>query len=266
MPYPSSFPPIPLPEVDLWTLLFERPSKPFPDTKPIFTDHRTSRSHTYDSVRHAAHEFGKGLKARWRWQRGDVLALYTPNSIDTAVVTMGALWAGGTVSPANPLYTADELAWQLRDSGARALVTQLPYLEAAREACRRAGMRERRIILVGDEMDGSGRFRHYVSIRGTSYTGWYARTRVDPKTDLAFLVYSSGTTGLPKGVCLSHSNMVANVLQFAHMDGRTFFPTGGPDGKGDKQLGILPLFHIYVSTRTTTPWSPFFSPGQLASS
>ncbi|OIW35050.1 acetyl-CoA synthetase-like protein [Coniochaeta ligniaria NRRL 30616] len=245
MPYPSSFPPLPLPEVDLWTLLFERPSKPFPDTKPIFTDHATSRAHTYSSVRAAAASFGAGLKARWRWRKGDVLALYTPNSIDTAVVTLGALWAGGVVSPANPLYTVDELARQLRDCGARALVTQRRYLDTAREAARRVGMRERRIILVGDERDGTGRFRHYGSVRGTSYTGSYARTRVEPKTDLAFLVYSSGTTGLPKGVCLTHANMVANLLQFAAMDGRTFFPTGGLDGQGDRQLGILPLFHIY---------------------
>ena len=245
MPHPSSFPPIPLPELDLWTLLFSRPSTPFPDTKPIFTDATTSRHHTFSSVREKAHDFGKGLKARWRWRKGDVLALYTPNSIDTAVVALGCLWAGGVVSPANPLYTVDELAWQLRDCGARALVTQVRHLDAAREACRRAGIRERRIILVGDERDATGRFRHYGSIRGTSYTGWYARSKVDPKKDLAFLVYSSGTTGLPKGVCLSHYNMVSNLLQFAHMEGRTFFPTGGPDGKGDKQLGVLPLFHIY---------------------
>lgn len=252
MPYPSSFPPIPLPEgVDLWALLFERPLKPFPSTKPIFTDHATSRTHTYDSVRRAARSFGAGLKARWRWRKGDVLALFTPNSVDTAVVTMGVLWAGGVVSPANPTYTATELARQLSDSGARALATQAAYLDTAREAARIAGMSERRILLLGDERDAttadSRRARHYVSLRGTSYTGRYARARVDPAKDLAFLVYSSGTTGLPKGVCLTHGNMVANLLQFAHMDGRTFFPTGGTRGEGDKQLGILPLFHIYVS-------------------
>ncbi|KAB5580725.1 hypothetical protein GE09DRAFT_1083362 [Coniochaeta sp. 2T2.1] len=245
MPYPSSFPPLSLPDVDLWTLLFSRTSLPFPPTKPIFTDPVTGRSHSHASLQSLATDFGKGLKARWRWQKGDVLALYTPNSIDTAVVTMGALWAGGVVSPANPLYTVDELAWQLKDCGAKALVTQARYLDAAREACRRVGIKERRIILVGDERDPTGKARWYGSIRGTSYTGWYARTKVDPKSDLAFLVYSSGTTGLPKGVCLTHANMVANLLQFAHMEGHTFHPTGGRDGNGDRQLGLLPLFHIY---------------------
>lgn len=249
MPFPSSHPSIPLPPVDLWTLIFSRPpsSLPFPPTKPIFTDPATLRSYTFSSARSAALAFGTGLRARWSWRKGDVLALYTPNSIDTAAVTLGCLWAGGVVSPANPLYTVDELAWQLGDCGAKGLVTQVAYLETAREACRRVGIPEGRIVVVGDERDGTGRVKHFEDVKGTGYMGWYKKTRVDPGRDLAFLVYSSGTTGLPKGVCLSHGNMVANLLQFAHMEGRTFFPTGGPDGRGDKQLGILPLFHIYVS-------------------
>ncbi|KAK1769742.1 hypothetical protein QBC33DRAFT_531838 [Phialemonium atrogriseum] len=245
MPYPSSFPPVSIPDLDLWTFLFERKDKPFPSSKEILTDAETGRTYTFSGLKHASHEFGKGLKARWGWKKGDVLALYTPNSIDSAVVTLGAIWAGGIVSPANPLYTVDELAFQLKDSSAKGLVTQRPFLETARKAAKSAGIPGNRIILIGDRRDETGKFRHFCSIRSTSYTGWYAKARIDPKKDLALLVYSSGTTGIPKGVCLSHHNIVANLVQYSYMDGRHYLPFGGIDGKGDKQLGAIPLFHIY---------------------
>jgi 4-coumarate--CoA ligase len=159
---------------------------------------------------------------------------------------LGTVWAGGVVTPANPLYTPEELAFQLSDAGARAIVTQRAFLPTATEAARRAGIPESRIVLLGEERDETGRFRHFDSIRDTSYVSWYPRTRIDPRKDLLFLVYSSGTTGLPKGVCLSHHNLVANIMQFASVDGREFQPQGGVDGMGDKQLGVLPFFHIYV--------------------
>lgn len=157
------------------------------------------------------------------------------------------------MSPANPLYTVEELTFQLKDAKAKALVTQKPFLKLALEAAKKAGIPESRVILVGNHRDDSGKIRHFCSIRSTSYTGWYAKAKIDPKKDLAFLVYSSGTTGIPKGVCLSHYNMVANLIQYSCMDGRHFLPFGGLDGKGDKQLGVLPLFHIYVSHLSPEP-------------
>ncbi|KAK3942750.1 hypothetical protein QBC46DRAFT_457356 [Diplogelasinospora grovesii] len=249
MPHTSSFPEIPIPDtVDLWSFLFDTTSHPrrnaFPSTKELITCGETGRSYSHADLRSGSIDFGKGLKALWGWKKGDVLAFYTPNSVDTPVVTMGAIWAGGIVSPANPLYTVEELTFQLKDSKAKALVTQAPFLKTAVQAAKNAGIPEDHIILIG-EPDKSGKFRHFKSIRSTSYTGEYARPSITPKTDLVFLVYSSGTTGLPKGVCLSHYNLVANVVQLDYVDGRYWFPDGGLDGKGDKGLGILPFFHIY---------------------
>ena len=241
-------------------------SPPHPNLE-IFTDAETGRTLTFGELRSAALEFGKGLKAVWSWQKGDVLALYTPNSIDTPVLTCGLLWAGGVACPANPLYTVGELTHQLRSSGAKALATQLPLLATAREAAEAAGIPPERILLVGDARDGdaTGRVRHYSALRSTAYCGRYAPARIRPREDLAFLVYSSGTTGLPKGVCLSHYNVVANILQMAQMDGLYFHPYGGLGGKGDKGLGVTPFFHIYVSkTYLVSPTSvppppPFLS-------
>jgi len=196
-------------------------------------------------VKDAAIVFGKGLKGTWEWQKGDVMALFTPNCIDTPIITWGTHWAGGIISPANPGYTADELAFQLKDSGAKALCTQIPFLKIAFEAAKQAGISEDRIILIGDEKDPSGKFKHFSSIRNIAGTNRYRRTKMVPEDDLAFLVYSSGTTGHPKGVMLCHENIVANILMGKAGEGGNLSWTGGPDGKGDNILAFLPFFHIY---------------------
>lgn len=213
----------------------------------IYTDPDTSRSYTYAQVRNTAIDFGKGLKALWEWRKGDVLAIYSPNCIDTPAIVWGCHWAGGIVSPANPGYTVEELAFQLKDSGAQALITQKAHLENARAACKKVGIPEDRIALIGDERDETAKFKHFTNVRNISGASRYRRAKVDPKKDLAFLVYSSGTTGHPKGVMLSHENIVSNVCQGKIGEGRNFSWNGGKNNKGDILLAFLPFFHIYVS-------------------
>ncbi|TKA48826.1 hypothetical protein B0A49_13105 [Cryomyces minteri] len=248
MPTKSSYPDVEIPDTDIWGFLFERKDRPYPDDKVIYVDPYTNRLYTYAQVKNTAVDFGKGLKALWDWQKGDVLALFTPNCIDTPSITWGAHWAGGIVSPANPGYTAEELAFQLKDSGAKALVTQLPVVATARKAAAMAGIPEDRIILIGDERDPSLKFKHFTSIRNTSGATRYRRTKANPEKDLAFLVYSSGTTGHPKGVMLCHRNIVANTLMVAAGEGGNMSWKGGPDGNGDSILAFLPFFHIYGLT------------------
>ncbi|EAQ93330.1 hypothetical protein CHGG_01565 [Chaetomium globosum CBS 148.51] len=246
MLYPSTFPPLDIPDgIDLWTLMFGDRHRDFPVTKEILTCDETDRSYSWGDIRSASIAFGRGLMAVWGWKTGDVLAFYTPNSIDTPILTLGALWAGGIVSPANPLYTVDELAFQLHDSGAKGLVTQPANLPVAIAAAQKANLPLDRIILVGHHRDPSGQIRHFSSLTTTTTTTTKPAT---PQQSPAFIVYSSGTTGLPKGVCLTHRNMVANVLQASYVEGRQWRAVGGPDGRGDKQLGVLPFFHIYGLT------------------
>lgn len=215
----------------------------------IFVDAFTGKSYTYAETKAVAIDFGKGLKATWDWQKGEVLALFTPNSIDTPSVMWGCLWAGGIVSPANPGYGVEELTYQLKDSGARAICTQLDMLDTVKKAAQKVGIGEDRIILLGDKRDPSSKTKHFTSIRNTSGATRYRRTKVDPDTDLAFLVYSSGTTGLPKGVMLSHRNIIANVLQNVAIESQHLSnkpSPGQPDG--DVILSFLPMFHIYGLT------------------
>ncbi|KAJ5807429.1 hypothetical protein N7447_010885 [Penicillium robsamsonii] len=248
MPVSSSYPSIDIPNVDLWTFLFERKDREFPDNKVIYRDADTGRHYTYQTLKDAALSFGQGLRDIYNWQKGDVLAMYTPNSIDIPVVMWGTHWAGGVISPANPAYTVQELAFQLKNVGATALITQLSELKTAKQASKQAGIPESRIILIGDEHDPDGKIKHFTSICSTSGTSQYRQTNINPEKDLAFLVYSSGTTGMPKGVMLSHRNIVANSLQLAASEGDQLSWNGGPDGRGDRVLAFLPFFHIYGLT------------------
>jgi acyl-CoA synthetase (AMP-forming)/AMP-acid ligase II len=192
-------------------------------------------------------DFGKGLRALWDWKRGDVLGIYAPNCIDTPAIMYGTLWAGGILSPANPAYTAEELALQLKDSGARALCTQLELLPVATKAAAMAGIDKDMIILMGDQRTPDASFKHFTSIRNISGATRYRKAKVKA-TDLAFLVYSSGTTGLPKGVMLSHQNICSNLLQLGTIESGNLSWKGGPSGAGDRILAFLPFYHIYGKT------------------
>ncbi|KAF1358063.1 4-coumarate-CoA ligase-like protein [Lizonia empirigonia] len=249
MPFESQFPSPPIPDVDLWAFLFERKDKGFADDKVIYFDPYTKRSYTYAQVKNTAIEFGKGLKGLWDWQKNDVLALYTPNCIDTPAITWGCHWAGGVLSPANPNYTVEELAFQLKDSGAKAIVTQLPHIKNAQAAAKQVGIPLDRVIIMGDQKDPSYTVKHFTSIVNTAGSTKWRRTKAkNPAEDLAFLVYSSGTTGHPKGVMLTHRNIVSNTLMIKAAEAGNLQPIGGPTGEGDKLLAFLPFFHIYGLT------------------
>ncbi|KIW98547.1 uncharacterized protein Z519_00208 [Cladophialophora bantiana CBS 173.52] len=256
MPIKSDFPDIDLQVTDIWSFLFNRKDREFPDDHVIFQSADSlSRQYTYSSLRQSSIDFGTGLKSNFNFRKSDVLGLFVPNDIDVPPVVLGTLWAGGIVSPANPGYTVPELVYQLKDSGAKILCTHLSALDTARNAAREVGIPETHIILLGEQRDESRKFKHWTLIRNLEGTARYRTPKLDPKSDLAFLVYSSGTTGRPKGVRLTHFNMTSNVEQIHTAEGwltwnGTKTPPNSniphpPNGRGDKILACLPFFHIY---------------------
>lgn len=162
-----------------------------------------------------------------------VAAMLCPNVPAFAAVFHGLLRAGATITTVNSLYTADELTLQLQDAGATWLFTVSALLPGAKEAAERAGIPAERLVVL-DGAEG------HLSLRDLLTAGAPAPdVTFDPATHVAVLPYSSGTTGRPKGVRLSHRNLVANVQQARGLLGVT------PD---DRLLALLPFFHIYGLT------------------
>jgi 4-coumarate--CoA ligase len=160
----------------------------------------------------------------------------------------------GCLSPANPAYSATELAYQLKDSESKAILTQPALLEIAFEAGKIAGIPRNRILVMGDE--NCIEAQHFTDFIRLAEHVPKVRRRVQSPSDLAFIPYSSGTTGSAKGVCLTQQNMVANLLQL-HTTQCELHWNGGPDGKGDIVLAVLPFYHVYGEISTIRTVSVF---------
>ncbi|KAJ9604703.1 hypothetical protein H2200_010817 [Cladophialophora chaetospira] len=247
MPTTSSYPPLDIPNVNLWSFLFSRSDQPYPDAKVLFSDAEAPRAYTYHAVRDATIKFGSGLLAEYDWKKGDVVALFSPNDVDYPLVMLGTLWAGGIVSLVNSSYTASELEFQLVDSAAKLLVTHMALLPIVLVAAKKLGFLLSKILLLGDEdfVRASG-LKHFKSLRGLGHST--IPYSIDPYNDTCCLIYSSGTTGKPKGVMLTHRNFVSNTLMLVQSENGNLSWKGGPNGRGDSIIGFLPFFHSYGLT------------------
>ena len=190
-------------------------------------DGPSGRTLTYGQLAGGVRRVAAGLAARGL-AKGEVFAIYSPNVPEYALAFYGVSAAGGVNTTISPLYTADELAGQLADAGARFLLTVPPFLDKARQAADRSGVEE---IFVLGEAEGATPFTDLLAAGDTP-----PEVRIDPANDLVALPYSSGTTGINKGVMLTHRNLVANLCQ------------GAPvllAGEGERLIAVLPFFHIY---------------------
>ncbi|MBV8990190.1 MAG: AMP-binding protein [Solirubrobacterales bacterium] len=183
--------------------------------RAALVDAADGRQLTYGALAAAARRTAAGLAARG-FGRGDVLAIYSPNTPEFAVLVLGAAMAGGTITMINPLYTVGELASALRDSRAQILVTIPPLMRRAMEA----GHKARVLSVLGYGDLTAGAEPPVVAIA---------------PDDVVLLPYSSGTTGLPKGVELTHRAAVANLVQIESA------LTLDPD---DVVLAMAPMAHV----------------------
>ena len=192
----------------------------------VLVDGPSGREITAAGFETATKSLAGGLAARGLGP-GSRIALMSPNIPEFCIVFHGVAWAGATVTLVNPTYTAHEVNHQLKDSGATVLVTVDLFLDLAREAIKGTAVEE--IVVIG-EAEG---VTPLSDLMGPPLA---EQVKVDVDNHIVALPYSSGTTGLPKGVMLSHRNLVMNIEQCLCVADVV---------EGEMTVAFLPFFHIY---------------------
>jgi long-chain acyl-CoA synthetase len=203
------------------------------------------RSISYRELREATDRLACAL-AELGVKKGDRVALYLLNSPQFIIAYFAALKCGATVTPISPVYTSHEVGYQLKDSGARAIICQ----DILHEKVAKCGAALELVVvtnvneylpalkrLFGKKAHVSGKV-HWLQDLLKKYPATPPAVTIDPQKDLAALPYTGGTTGNPKGVMLTHYNLVA-----AQTMGQAAFPVF-EQGK-EVILAFLPFFHIY---------------------
>lgn len=235
MSFESPFPQVQIPPTSLYDYLFADLSDDDAD-RVALVDTKSGAQTTYRDMIARIDAFAGALASRGIGV-GDVVGLLAPNSSAFAVAFHGILRAGATATTINALFTAKDIVKQLTDSRATLLVTVTPLLPQAAQAAAEIGLDdERLIVLDGPGLDADGH-PNAADLLGPALPP--PVVTFDPAKHLAALPYSSGTTGNPKGVMLTHRNLVANVAQIRPLQGMT---------TDDRILAVLPFFHIYGMT------------------
>jgi len=171
-------------------------------------------------------------------KKGDRVALYAPNSIEWEISFYGLEKAGATLVPMNPQFKEIEVKYEADDSGAETIVVFAPLYSLVASIKDETNIKT--IIIIESEEDNENSTIPEGALR---WSELMKNTKPDPpeyefnpKEDLAALMYTSGTTGLPKGTMLTHYNMVSNVIQGGMVYELSDF---------DIAMTVLPLYHIY---------------------
>jgi len=225
MIFRGPYPDVTIPEVSISDFIL-KPVGEFKH-KPALIDGPTGRTLTFGEFEEAVRRTAASL-AKKGFKKGDVFGIFSTNCPEYGVAFHAVAMLGGINTTVNPLYTAEEAAFQLKNSGAKFLVTSSQFVETARAAAALSKIEE---LFVFGEAENATPFDSLLQSDGD-----VPRVEINPREDLVALPYSSGTTGLPKGVMLTHYNLIANMRQ---MDGLEYFH------RDDTLLCVLPLFHIY---------------------
>ncbi|XP_014290773.1 uncharacterized protein [Halyomorpha halys] len=195
---------------------------------------------SYKELRHRSKSLGVGL-AQLEFKKKTAL-LAMPNCPEFPLALLGALQAGMTVSSADPLTTSKELKYQIADAGVDCVLTTPEYLCSIQRAV--AGLDIAVMCTGPNAMEGVISFEQLSNIRDP-YEELLPTTE-EKMDQLALLPYTSGTTGLPKGVRLRHCNITANIEQISHHKFNILSET--TDSHQDVVPAVLPLSHIYGIT------------------
>jgi acyl-CoA synthetase (AMP-forming)/AMP-acid ligase II len=195
--------------------------------KPALIDGPTGRTYTYAQLPDLINRLAAGL-ARHGVKKSEVFAIYSPNLPEVALAFHAIASLGAATTMVPPLFTDDEIIKQLKDSGARYLLTVPQLMEKAQKVAQAAGIT--RLFAIGEAEDAIP----LASLLSEAPLANPPSINVDE--DFAALPYSSGTTGLPKGVMLTHRNLVA-MLRL--MEANQAF------SRDDTMICVVPMYHLY---------------------
>ena len=214
-----------LPTTDLATVVLSRANEL--SSKPALIDGTTGHTLTFGELAKKVDQMAAGLDQRG-FKKGDVFAIFCPNLPEYAIAFLAVAKVGGINTTVNSLYSTEDLVHQFNDSGAKFLLTIPAFLDRALPAAKTCGIEE--VFVIGDA-ENTTPFEQLLLIDRK-----VPEVKIDSSKDLVALPYSSGTTGLSKGVMLTHQNLIANMI-LSHEQ--------NPIDETDNILGVLPFFHIY---------------------
>ncbi|KAH8884969.1 acetyl-CoA synthetase-like protein [Thozetella sp. PMI_491] len=250
---------VPIPGVSLPTFLFGPPGSPLPDGLAYADpDSPSVLSMTWYDLRLWCQRLAAGLLAAGL-QEDDRVVIFAGNNIFYPVLHTGVMMAGGIYSTANPHYVPRELAYQLGITKPRFVIASRATLAVALEAAAMAELPRDSVFVLDDaplEKEGGGEdvvvggavTRHWKALLANKEVGenfvWRELTLEESKAKTAALMFSSGTTGLPKGIGLSHHSLIADAIQVSHvlsLDPK--LRTAEQSAKHSRWLCVIPLYH-----------------------
>ncbi|CAD6443866.1 2544fb31-2250-42f2-9b38-f7489fcb2a25 [Sclerotinia trifoliorum] len=240
--------------------------QPFKSSRNPFTCGITGKTYTLSEQAQRVEHLARALSKELGWQPNagtewdKVMGVFSLNTIDFMTLAYAVHELGGLVSPANAQYSAAELEFQLKSSGAKALFTCIPLLETALQAAKAAGIKNDQIYILDMPKAITGDKKVPFKTADDLISAGEKLRKLEPlrmekgqaARQTAYLCYSSGTSGFPKGVMISHQNVMSNVLQIKTFEQRC---RDEWDEGTQVGLGLLPLSHIYglvVIAQSTT--------------
>lgn len=227
----------------MWAWLFDSPEAPLSKLEDAstggFTDVLTKQKLTHRDIKRHTISLSVALASRFSLCQGDVILLYSNNSIWYPVVTLSASRLGAIACGVSPEYNVEELSYSLRTSRAKCIFTSSNGLANALESAKQCNIPEENVILFEPSEPSRADIRGLIQQFSSRNEALEAQPFQIPKgktnADIcAFLCFSSGTTGLPKAVMISHANLIAQCLQVQQITPRNH----------TKILAALPFYHI----------------------
>ncbi|EKM76782.1 hypothetical protein AGABI1DRAFT_131074 [Agaricus bisporus var. burnettii JB137-S8] len=235
MIYQSTYPDVVLSTATLWDFVFRKGAETEEERdKILYLEEDPGKGLKYSELKNRSISLARQLLNNG-FKKGDTVVVFSENSVDFPVLIFAFLVSGIIGCPVNSMYQPEELAYQITDSKAVAVVASPKRLETAKAACRVSGLSIHNKLYVLADRDVDGIRCIKPSLEDLSKNQHLEQVSAD---DICLLCYSSGTSGLPKGVQLSHAGLTSAILQAIGMTPKSFT---------DKEvwIGVLPMAHMF---------------------